>query len=154
MMIYIVKRIFQGHLFWTSNIDGSPFPGQLRQKRVIYLKRKPYNVPFESNTETGRISVMRGSRGVLVKVLLFQLRGRGHFRMIPPPIFFLILIALCQGFQLRYHLFLKSVRNMAKTTKVFSRKLAVKFQSSTTVTNSMMKFRCNFTILLMYTWGQ
>ena len=44
----------------------------------MYLKRKPYNVPFESNTETGRISVMKGSRRVLVKVVLFQLRGRGH----------------------------------------------------------------------------
>ena len=33
---------------------------------------------FESNTETGRISVMKGSRRVLVKVVLFQLRGHGH----------------------------------------------------------------------------
>ena len=31
-------------------------------------------MPFESNTETGRISVMKGSRQVLVKVVLFQLR--------------------------------------------------------------------------------
>ena len=31
-------------------------------------------MPFESNTETGRISVMKGSRRVLVKVVLFQLR--------------------------------------------------------------------------------
>ena len=35
-------------------------------------------MPFESNTKTGRISVMRGSRRVLVKVVLFQLRGTGH----------------------------------------------------------------------------
>ena len=35
-------------------------------------------MPFESNTETGRISIMKGSRRVLVKVVLFQLRGRGH----------------------------------------------------------------------------
>ena len=35
-------------------------------------------MPFESNTETGRISVMKGTRRVLVKVVLFQLRGRGH----------------------------------------------------------------------------
>ena len=35
-------------------------------------------MPFESNTETGIISVMNGSRRVLVKVVLFQLRGRGH----------------------------------------------------------------------------
>ena len=33
---------------------------------------------FESNTETGRISVMKGSRQVLVKVVLFRLRGRSH----------------------------------------------------------------------------
>ena len=44
----------------------------------MYLKRKPYNVPFESNTETGRICVKKGSRQVLVKVVLFQLRGPGH----------------------------------------------------------------------------
>ena len=35
-------------------------------------------MPFESSTEIGRISVMKGSRGVLVKVVLFQLRGPGH----------------------------------------------------------------------------
>ena len=35
-------------------------------------------MPFESNTETGRIFVMKGSRRVLAKVVLFQLRGRGH----------------------------------------------------------------------------
>ena len=51
-----------GTLFWTSKLDGSPFPGQMRQERVIYLKRKPYNVPFERRFETGRISVMKGSR--------------------------------------------------------------------------------------------
>ena len=35
-------------------------------------------MPFESNTETGRISVMKGSRQVPVKEVLFQLRGHGH----------------------------------------------------------------------------
>ena len=35
-------------------------------------------MPFERSFETGRISVMKGSRRVLVKVVLFQLRGRGH----------------------------------------------------------------------------
>ena len=35
-------------------------------------------MPFESNTETGRISVVKGSGRVLVKVVLFQLRGHGH----------------------------------------------------------------------------
>ena len=33
---------------------------------------------FEKSFETERISVMKGSRRVLVKVALFQLRGRGH----------------------------------------------------------------------------
>ena len=32
----------------------------------------------ERSFETGRISIMRGSRQVLVIVVLFQLRGRGH----------------------------------------------------------------------------
>ena len=41
-------------------------------------QKKPYNVPFESNTETGRISVMKGSRRVLVKVVLFWLRGHSQ----------------------------------------------------------------------------
>ena len=33
---------------------------------------------FESNTETEKISVIKGSRRVLVKVVLFQLRGRSQ----------------------------------------------------------------------------
>ena len=33
---------------------------------------------FERSFETEKISVMKGSRGVLVKVVLFQLRGRSH----------------------------------------------------------------------------
>ena len=45
-------------------------------------------MPFESNTETGRISVMKGSRQVLVKVVLFQLRGHGHPQDDATPIFF------------------------------------------------------------------
>ena len=35
-------------------------------------------MPFERTIETGRISVMKGSRRVLVKVVLFQLRGRSQ----------------------------------------------------------------------------
>ena len=45
-------------------------------------------MPFESNTETGRISVLKGSRRVLVKVVLFQLRGRGHPQDDTTPNFF------------------------------------------------------------------
>ena len=46
----------------------------------MYLKRKPYNVPIEKRFETGRISVMRGSRPILAKVVLFQLRGHGDLQ--------------------------------------------------------------------------
>ena len=35
-------------------------------------------MPFESNTETGRIFVMKGSRQVLVKVVLFRLTGHSQ----------------------------------------------------------------------------
>ena len=35
-------------------------------------------MPFKRSFETGRISVMKGSRRVLPKVMLFQFRGRGH----------------------------------------------------------------------------
>ena len=45
-------------------------------------------MPFKSNTETGRISVMKGSRRVLVKVVLFQLRGCGHPQDDATPNFF------------------------------------------------------------------
>ena len=46
-------------------------------------------MPFESNTETEGISVMRGSKRVLVEVVLFQLKGRGHPQDDATPIFFL-----------------------------------------------------------------
>ena len=55
-------------------------------------------MPFESNTETGRISVMKGSRRVLVKVVLFQLRGHSQPQNDATANFF---------FQMRYHLFQK-----------------------------------------------
>ena len=45
-------------------------------------------MPFENSFETGRISVMKGSRRVLVKVVLFQLRGCGHPQDDAMPIFF------------------------------------------------------------------
>ena len=45
-------------------------------------------MPFERSFETGRISVMKGSRRVLVKVVLFQLRGHGHPQDDATPNFF------------------------------------------------------------------
>ena len=64
----------------------------------MYLKRKPYNLPFEKSFETGRISVMKGSRRVLVKVVLFQLKGRGHPQDDAMPNLLQILNALYKGF--------------------------------------------------------
>ena len=43
---------------------------------------------IESKTEVGRISVPRGSRRVLVKVILFQLRGPSHPQDDTMPILF------------------------------------------------------------------
>ena len=43
---------------------------------------------IESNIETGTISVMGGSRRVLVKVVLFRLDGRGHPQDDATPNFF------------------------------------------------------------------
>ena len=48
------------------------------QVKVLYLKRKPYYPLFERSFETERILAMEGSRLILVKVVLFQLRGGGH----------------------------------------------------------------------------
>ena len=60
----------------------------LSKEFLEQMKRKPYNVPFESNTETGRISLMKGSRRVLVKVVLFQLRGHSQPQNDATPNFF------------------------------------------------------------------
>ena len=43
---------------------------------------------IDRSFETGRISLMKGSRRVLVKVVLFQLRGRGHPQDFAMPNFF------------------------------------------------------------------
>ena len=45
-------------------------------------------MPFERSFETGRISVMKSSRRVLVKVVFFHLRGRGHPKDDATPSFF------------------------------------------------------------------
>ena len=45
-------------------------------------------MPFERSFETGRIFVMKVSRQVLVKVVLFQLRERGHPQGDASPNFF------------------------------------------------------------------
>ena len=80
------------------NFNSLQFLGQLRQEEVIYLKRKPHNVPIENCFETGRISVMRGSRRVLMKVVLFQIRGCSHLQDDARPNFFLMTYHLLQKF--------------------------------------------------------
>ena len=50
--------------------------------------RTVYYVSSERSFETGRISVMKGSRRVLVKVVLFHLRERGHPQDDATPNFF------------------------------------------------------------------
>ena len=42
---------------------------------MIYVVKLTF---FKHFFQTGRISIMTGSTRVLVKVVLFQLRGRGH----------------------------------------------------------------------------
>ena len=78
------------HLFQKMFLDfhNSLLLCQLIQEKVIFLKRKPYTMLFDRSFETGRISVMKGSRRVLVKVVLFQLRGRGHPQDDATPNFF------------------------------------------------------------------
>ena len=46
-------------------------------------------MPFEKRFETGRISVKKGSKRVLVKVVLFQLSGCGHPQDDATPSFFI-----------------------------------------------------------------
>ena len=80
------------HLFQTLFLDF-----QIQQLAILkpvevresYIpQKKPYNLPFERSFETGRISLMKGSRQVLVKVVLFQLRGHGYPQNDATPNFF------------------------------------------------------------------
>ena len=60
----------------------------MSQERVVYLKRKPYYPLFERSVEIGGIFAMEDSRVILVKVVLFQSRGRGHPQGNATPNFF------------------------------------------------------------------
>ena len=113
-MIYVVKVTFFRHFFQTSKSDSSPFLGQLRQKRVIYFKRKPCYPPFESRFETGRISIMTGSTQVLVKVVLVQLRGHGHPQNDATPNFFPDSKSSILGFSNKVTFFSKSLQDGCK----------------------------------------
>ena len=62
----------------------------------------------ENNLETGRISVIRDSRQVLIKIMLFQLRGHGQPQYNSTPNFFPNSKTLYYRFQMRFHLFQNS----------------------------------------------
>ena len=79
---------FGGILFSSLNFDHFPFLCQLSQERAIYLKRTPYYPLFERTFETAKIFVMEGSKQVLVKVMLFQLREHVHPQDGAMPTFF------------------------------------------------------------------
>ena len=64
--------------------------------------------------ETGRISLMKSSRRVLVKVVLFQLRGRDHPQDDATSNFFPDSERPLKGFQMRYHLFQKFFGKMVE----------------------------------------
>ena len=69
---------FGGILFSSLNFDHFPFLCQLSYEGGVYLKGTPYHPLFERTFETARIFVMEGSKQVLVKVMLFQLREHVH----------------------------------------------------------------------------
>ena len=70
-------------------------------------------------------------------------------RIMPRPIFLLILNALYKGFQMRYHLFLNFFETAVKIAETFLWKLAVTFQSHTTVHEV---FPWKFSNLPVNTW--
>ena len=72
----------------------------------------------EVSFETGRISVMEGSRQVLVKLVLFQLREHVHPQMVPHQISFINQGALYWCFHLMYHLLQNSFGKVTKTLKI------------------------------------
>ena len=63
---------------WTSKFDSSRFLGQLRYELILYLKRKIYNQAFERKFEKEQTSIMKSSRQVLVKEVLFWLGEHGQ----------------------------------------------------------------------------
>ena len=73
IMLFAILKIFS----WFS-ISKIILNWRIRVSKIgfyqLYLKRTLYNLPLQSNTETERIFVMRGSRLVLVKVVLLQWR--------------------------------------------------------------------------------
>ena len=74
-------------------------------------------MPIERMFETRRISVNRGYTKVLVKVVLFQLRGRGHPQGDPTPTFFPNSKGFLSGLSNKYHLFPEFLVKLIKNSK-------------------------------------
>ena len=101
---------------------------------------------------------MKGSRRVLVKVVLFQLRGRGHPQDDATPNL-LILNALHKGFQIKYHLFQKFFGKMVKikeTSFLFTRQGLRKLLKSGGSTPKVERQKPDFgrNLSIMGGWGQ
>ena len=100
---------------------------------VLYLKKEPLIVVIKSSFKTERIFFMAGSRWVLVNVVLFQLGGLGFPWMMPCPLSYLIQKAIYQSFEMRYYIFLSSLKKVVEVVKIFSWKPALWFNMITSV---------------------
>ena len=75
MLIYVVKHdlyFIDTFLDFDISLLAISKPVEIEKGSITFFKRK---LCKKSSLETGRISVMKCSRRVLVKVVLFQLRG-------------------------------------------------------------------------------
>ena len=81
--ICIIKRTFFNHFkLWLAAIFE---PVDLEENQIP--QRKLWKMVIYKNFETWKISFMRPSKWVLIKVLLFQLNGCGHLKDDSTPIF-------------------------------------------------------------------
>ena len=123
-MIYVVKWSFSSHSFQTSNSYGLPFLGQSRQERVIHLKRKPCYPLFERSFKIQRFCALKSSRQVLLEVVLFQSRGRGHPQSDATPHFILeykcSILRLSNEVSFVCKFFCKRSKNLEKKKSIIS----------------------------------
>ena len=123
-MIYVVKCSLFRCFIQTSSFHGLPFLGQLRQERVIYLKRKPYYPLFERSFKIQRFCAMKSLGQVLLEVVLFQSRGRGHPQSDATPHFFLeykcSILRLSNKILFVCKFFCKSGKNLEKKKSIIS----------------------------------
>ena len=88
---------------------------------------------FESNFETGQIFVIKGSRPILVKVVLFHSRRCGHPQDDAMANFFLDSKGSISKLSNEVSLFLKSIGKVVKIGQTFCLNLAVRRYMSTSV---------------------